>query len=67
MYLVPNKISGNSIPHFAKRDNEKPRLSGDIRGKGSSYGFFKAHFLMLLGNASSGQVLILLLVAGMKT
>ena len=33
MYLVPNKISGNSIPHFAKRDNEKPRLSGDSRGK----------------------------------
>ena len=23
MYLVPNKISGNSIPHFAKRDKEK--------------------------------------------
>ena len=32
MYLVPNKISGNSISHFAKRDNEKPRLSGDSRG-----------------------------------
>ena len=65
MYLVPNKISGNSIPHFAKRDNEKPRLSGDSRGKGSSYGFFKAH--LMLGNTLSGQVLILLLVAGMKT
>lgn len=25
MYLVPNKISGNSIPHFAKRDKEKKR------------------------------------------
>lgn len=24
MYLVPNKISGNSITHFAQRDNEKP-------------------------------------------
>ena len=23
MYLVPNKISGNSIPHFVKRDKEK--------------------------------------------
>ena len=65
MYLVPNKISGNSIPHFAKRNNEKPRLSGDSRGKGSSYGFFKAH--LMLGNALSGQVLILLLVAGQKT
>ena len=42
MYLVPNKISGNSIPHFAKRDNEKPRLSGDSRGKTSCYFFEKS-------------------------
>ena len=40
MYLVPNKISGNSIPHFAKRDNEKPRLSRDSRGKAHFNSFF---------------------------
>ena len=41
MYLVPNKISGNSIPHFAKRNNEKPRLSGDSQGKGNAYSDFE--------------------------
>ena len=40
MYLVPNKISGNSIPHFAKRDNEKPRLSGGTAGGQNSNLFF---------------------------
>ena len=32
MYLVPNKMSGNSIAHFAERDNEKPRNGTPFRG-----------------------------------
>ena len=32
MYLVPNKMSGNSIAHFAERDNEKPRDGHAIPG-----------------------------------
>ena len=41
MYLVPNKISGNSITHFAQRNNEKPRLSGDSRGQNSNLFFYR--------------------------
>lgn len=49
MYLVPNKISGNSIPHFAKRDNEKPRLSVDSRGKTHCYWFtFLLNILLII-------------------
>lgn len=41
MYLVPNKMSGNSITHFAERDNEKPRGAVHSSGRDSKefYGF----------------------------
>lgn len=54
MYLVPNKISGNSIPHFAKRDNEKPRLSGDSRGKAHCYWFTLFLNILLIIHWKSG-------------
>ncbi len=40
MYLVPNKMSGNSIAHFAERDNEKPRNGTPFRGFLSVFFFF---------------------------
>ena len=54
MYLVPNKISGNSIPHFAKRDNEKPRLSGDSRGEVHCYCFTLLPNILLIIHWKAG-------------
>ena len=63
MYLVPNKISGNSITHFPAGDNEKPRLSGDSRGKTSCYFFEKSSLTFKILNKPCKVIRYILAIA----